>query len=193
MVKTRTEGTTHFLRVRPGIVARLKKSGDFGGAISARQRRMQHVFKARLIGRGPAKAWAFLPIPAAVTQHLATRARVPVAGTMNGASFRSSLMPQGDGSHAMMVNQDLRTRAGATIGDMVSVSLGLDVAPRTVTVPTDLASKFAPDAARRFAALSYSHRKEYVDWITSARKPETRARRVEETIKRLGAGSQPGR
>ena len=81
---------------------------------------------------------------------------------------------------------------GASIGDTVCVRLGADAAPRSGTVPPDLTSKFGPAAARRFAALSYSHQKEYVDWITSARKPETR-RRVEETIKRLGAGSQPSR
>jgi hypothetical protein len=148
---------------------------------------MPHLFQAKLIGRGPEKAWAFLPIPASVTQRLATRARVPVAGTMNGAAFRSSLMPQGDGSHAMMVNQDLRARAGASIGQTVSVSLEVDASPRTVEIPADLGSRLSSTAARRFAALSYSHRKEYVDWITSAKKPETRARRVEQTIERLAA------
>jgi hypothetical protein len=152
---------------------------------------MQHVFKAKLIGRGPAKAWAFLPIPASVTRRLATRARVPVMGTINGAAFRSSLMPQGDGTHAMMVNQDLRTRAGAAVGDTVSAALEVDAAPRTVTPPDDLKSQLGPDSARRFAALSYSHQKEYVDWITSARKPETRARRVDQTVKRLAAATKP--
>jgi uncharacterized protein YdeI (YjbR/CyaY-like superfamily) len=38
-----------------------------------------------------------------------------------------------------------------------------------------------------FKALSYSHRREYVSWIEEAGRPQTRARRVGETIDRVRA------
>ena len=42
-------------------------------------------------------------------------------------------------------------------------------------------------AAEFFAGLSYSHKNAYVTWIEEAKKPETRARRVAETVARLAA------
>ena len=35
---------------------------------------------------------------------------------------------------------------------------------------------------------SYTHRKEFVQWITGAKKPETRARRLEKSVSMLAAG-----
>lgn len=40
-------------------------------------------------------------------------------------------------------------------------------------------------AARIFHALPPSHKKEYIVWINSAKKPQTRAKRIIEFINRL--------
>ena len=61
-------------------------------------------------------------------------------------------------------------------------------APREeIPVPHDLQIELHddPEAAAAFAALPPSHRREYVDWILEAKRPETRARRVEETARRV--------
>jgi len=61
-------------------------------------------------------------------------------------------------------------------------------APRgEIPVPHDLQIELYddPEAAAAFAALPPSHRREYIDWILSARRPETRTRRVEETARRV--------
>jgi uncharacterized protein YdeI (YjbR/CyaY-like superfamily) len=66
-------------------------------------------------------------------------------------------------------------------------------APRPeIPVPHDLQIELHddPEAAAAFMALPPSHRREYIDWILSARRPETRARRVEETARRV---KSPGR
>ena len=42
--------------------------------------------------------------------------------------------------------------------------------------------------ADRFEALAPSHRKEYVRWITEAKKPETRAKRVGEAVAMIAEG-----
>ena len=51
-------------------------------------------------------------------------------------------------------------------------------------MPPDLAEALAGDsaAAATFDRLSFSHRREYVQWITEAKRPETRARRVAGTL-----------
>ncbi len=59
-----------------------------------------------------------------------------------------------------------------------------DTEPRAVTVPSDLQAALLQhaEAAALFEKLAYSHKKEYVDWIESAKRAETRASRVEKAV-----------
>ncbi|GLY42666.1 hypothetical protein Amsp01_086890 [Amycolatopsis sp. NBRC 101858] len=43
----------------------------------------------------------------------------------------------------------------------------------------------APDAKAAFEALPPSHRREYVQWVAEAKKPETRVSRAQKTVVRL--------
>lgn len=54
-------------------------------------------------------------------------------------------------------------------------------------VPADLQAALEKNAAARsaFDALPPSHQREYVKWINEAKKPETRNRRISQTIERL--------
>lgn len=64
-----------------------------------------------------------------------------------------------------------------------------------IAVPHDLQIALHDDplAGDAFAALPFSHQREYVDWILGARTPETRARRIEKTLQivRERAGGTP--
>ena len=62
--------------------------------------------------------------------------------------------------------------------------------PTADIAPAELVEALAgePGAAEAFDGLSFSHRREYVQWITEAKRPETRARRVAGTIERLHEG-----
>jgi hypothetical protein len=74
------------------------------------------------------------------------------------------------------------------IGDSVRVSLRLDTEARTVEVPDDLRAAFdAAGLGAAFDRLAFSHRREHVAWVTEARRPETRARRIAATVERLRA------
>ncbi len=55
------------------------------------------------------------------------------------------------------------------------------------TIPLDLSSALAMDAEARtnFESLSASHQREYIKWIEEAKKAETRARRIQQTIEML--------
>jgi hypothetical protein len=153
---------------------------------------MKQTFSIRMIGRGPKQAWAHLPIPFSVEQAFGSKARVAVRGTINGVAYRSSIMPRGDGTHYMAVNQTIRAAAKAGIGDLVKVVMEPDTAIRTVTVPAYLRKALkAAGLEKVFASESYSHRKELVDWIAQAKKPETRARRIEKCLKMLAELTPP--
>jgi uncharacterized protein YdeI (YjbR/CyaY-like superfamily) len=64
-------------------------------------------------------------------------------------------------------------------------------APR-VSVPADLKAALAGDARARatFEALPPSHKREYVEWIVEAKRPQTRSRRLQTTLQWLAAGKR---
>jgi uncharacterized protein YdeI (YjbR/CyaY-like superfamily) len=59
-----------------------------------------------------------------------------------------------------------------------------------VTVPADLKAALAKNAkaGKTFENFSYSHKKEYVDWITDAKREETRTKRLKLAIQWLAQG-----
>ncbi len=63
---------------------------------------------------------------------------------------------------------------------------------RPLTVPADLANalKTHKAAAQTFEKLTPSQRREYVDWITGAKRVETRAQRLDTTLKWLAEGKK---
>jgi len=142
------------------------------------------TFRARLMSKGPGGAWTYLAIPFSVEQDFGSKGRVAVSGTMNGFAFQNSLMPEGDGTHAMMVSKALQAGAKASAGDLVSVTMDVDRSERVVSLPSELTNALAGNkkAAAAFEALSYSHRKEFADWVASGKKEETRLSRAQKSI-----------
>lgn len=134
-----------------------------------------------------------ITIPFDVEQVYGTRARVPVRGTINGFPFRSSISPMGGGRHFMAVNKTTREGAKAKGGETVSVVMERDDEPRVITPPLDLARALRTnkDAQAAWEKLSYTHQKEYAAAVEEAKKPETRARRIEKAIAELASGKKP--
>ncbi|MGA9994833.1 MAG: YdeI/OmpD-associated family protein [Pyrinomonadaceae bacterium] len=149
-------------------------------------------FKTTLQSAGPKGAWTFLQLTPEQSAQLGQRSRVAVTGTLNGFPVRTSVAPMGDGTHAMVINKAMQAGAHIKAGDQVKVILEIDAAPRTVETPPDLKRALARDTQAKsfFKELSYTHQKDYVTWITSAKRPETRERRVEETVKLLNEGKK---
>jgi hypothetical protein len=136
-----------------------------------------------------------IAIPFNVEKAFGTRGRVPVRGTLNGFAFRSSIFPMGGGCYWLVVNKVLRESAKIKAGDTISVALERDDEPRTITPPEDLARALESNKAALAAweKLSYTHRKEHARAIEEAKKPETRARRIEKAIAALTTEKEPKR
>lgn len=139
---------------------------------------------------GPRGGSAMVRIPAEASAAFGTRALTRVRATINGYPFRSAIFPTGDGSFYLVINREVREGAGVAAGDTVTLVLEKDEAPRVVEVPPALEAALAADPGARatFERLSYSHRKEYVDWITEAKREESRQRRVERAVAMLREG-----
>jgi hypothetical protein len=132
----------------------------------------------------PEKGWSGLAVP---SQFLGLRRRVGLRGTMNGKAFWVSAQPMGDGNHWVTVNKAMRAEMGLIGDEEVSVEFVIDDNRPSVALPPDLSAALQrdPTAAAHFEKLAPSHRKEYVVYISEARRPETRARRIEQTLKRV--------
>ena len=120
------------------------------------------------------------------------RARPPVKVTIRGHTWRTTPGVYGGVGH-IVVNRAVKAATGVDAGDRVPVTMELDTEPRTVAVPDDLRASLArePEAAKAFDRLSFTHRREYVEWVEEAKRPETRARRVVGTVGRVREGRTP--
>jgi hypothetical protein len=149
----------------------------------------EHEFEA-ILEAGDGDGGVFVVVPFSVPEAYGTKGRVPVQATFDGYPYQGSLTPLGDGYHALHVLKQIRKAVDKTIGDTVRVTLSRDVTERKMEAPADLAGQLAtnPKAAAYFAKLAYTHQRDYVRWLEGAKKPETRARRLAETVAMLGQG-----
>lgn len=147
-------------------------------------------FEAKLVRPEGVGTWTFLNIPLEVSNTFGSKGQVRLRGTINGYPFRSTALPTGDGTHYLVVGKDIRDHIAAAHGDTVEVILELDMEERRVEAPDELRLSLArqPLAAAAFEKMTYSHKKEWINWILSAKKPETRQRRVEKAITLITAG-----
>lgn len=145
-----------------------------------------HEFSVELQAQGNG---VFVEVPLDVSAVFG-RKRVPVRGTVNSTDFRSTIAVYGGGYYLPM-RRSLRERAGISAGDMVTIAIELDDAPRAVEVPAALADALESAGLRdEFDRLSYSHRKEHVDAILEAKREETRERRIAKALEMLGDGDE---
>jgi uncharacterized protein YdeI (YjbR/CyaY-like superfamily) len=114
------------------------------------------------------------------------KVRAPVKVTINGFTFRTTIASMG-GCYLIGINKANRDGAGIAPGDKIKVMVESDTEPRVVAVPDDLARalKANKKASAAWDKLSYTHRREYVEAVKDAKKPETRMRRIATTIEML--------
>lgn len=127
-------------------------------------------------------------VPATAVDELGGGRRPPVKVTINGFTYRSTVAPMG-GRFLVGVSAENRAGAGVGAGDAFDVDLELDTAPRTVETPADLAAAIAavPGLTQVWDALAFTHKREHVDAVVAAKKPETRGRRIEKAVEMLRA------
>jgi len=150
----------------------------------------KHTFRAVIEDAGDSGG-AFVTIPFDVEQTFGKK-RVKVVATIEGIPYRGSLVRMGTACHLLPVLKEIRQRTGKSIGDEIEISLEEDLAPRQVTVPPDLQQVLSADPAAQafFAKLSYTHQKEYVQWIEEAKRSQTRQSRIAKTVEMLKQGKR---
>ena len=142
------------------------------------------TYKTEIVREG---SMCYIPVPFD-PKPVFGKTRAPVTVTVNGYTYRSTIAPMG-GVTCIPLRKSNREAAGLEGGEKVSVTLALDTAPREVEPPADLvkALKAAPPAWDRWQELSFSHQREYAESVEGAKKPETRAKRIADAVRAVGA------
>jgi hypothetical protein len=132
---------------------------------------------------------AGVTFPYDVEAEFGTRGSVPVKATFDGVPYSGSLMNCGDMRHTLGVLKAIREKIGKGPGDVVDVVLWKDDAKRTVAVPGEFEKLLKKEKVwGAFETLSYTHKKEYVRWITEAKREETRTNRLSKSVEMLRSG-----
>ena len=142
------------------------------------------TFRTKLASVNEAGTMTFIAVPEKVMRGFDGRRRVRVVATIDGHTYRTTICDTGNGP-SIPVRRSVREAAGIAAGQRVTVTLISDVEERTVAVPPFLTKMLTKTERTAFDSMSYTHRKEYVDWIVAAKRPETRDRRVEKTREKL--------
>jgi len=141
-------------------------------------------FHTTLVQSG--KSATGIQVPPRVVEQLGSGKRPAVSVTLRGHTYRSTIASMG-GVYMLPVSAEIRGITGLAGGDPVDVEVELDTAPREVKVPADLASALhaEPEARSFFQSLSYSNKQRIVLVIEQARTPETRQRRILQSVQAL--------
>lgn len=144
-------------------------------------------------GSDKGASWCFLKLPQEASDTLPARGMVSVEGTFNGHQFQATLEPDGNGGHWLRVKPALREAANCIAGDIVR----LEIAPVAVEpepeVPEDVHAALTaapPKALETWRAITALARRDWVFWIVSGKKAETRIKRIEVAISKLSAGDR---
>jgi hypothetical protein len=149
----------------------------------------KYKFSAAIEDAGDGGAYVIIPFD---VEKIFGKKRVKIRATIDGEPYRGTLVRMGTPHHILLILKEIRQKIGKSFGDEVAIELEEDLEPRVIDVPPDLqhAMENHPAARTFFNQLSYTHQKEYVGWITTAKQADTRQKRVDKTIELLLQGKR---
>jgi hypothetical protein len=138
------------------------------------------------VGLAIAKKYAAATKPANRSGKKALPKHIPVVATSNNRSTRTTLVPAGAGRYRLQVNATLRKAARADVGEVIGISLKIDLASRDLPVPPELeaALKSRPRLKKEFDRLTVAGRMQFLRWF-SAKSPEVRKKRLPRALEVL--------
>jgi hypothetical protein len=147
----------------------------------------KYQFQAEIESAGGGGAYVNIPFD---VEEAFGKKRVQIKATIDGEKYRGTLVHMGTPQHIMPVLKEIRERIGKSFGDEVAIELEEDLEPRQVEIPPDFkqALEADPITITNFNRLSYTHQKEYVRWISEAKRDQTRQIRVQQAVDMLKKG-----
>ena len=139
-----------------------------------------------IIKKIPDKDATYIEIPFNVEEVFGAK-RVKVKAKFDNIGYRGSIVKMGGPCHMIGITKDIRKKIGKDEGDIISVEVEKDEEERVVEVPDDFAKSMDEnqEAKEFYEKLSYSSKRKYVNWINSAKKTETREKRITDAVLKL--------
>lgn len=106
---------------------------------------------------------------------------IPVRGTIDGENYMGTLIPRKGNNYVIFVNWEVRTKINKTEFDDIEVAIDYDPESRELQIPEDVELILSEDnkILQTFLELSTSHRRELIQYVTEAKKTETRLKRIQ--------------
>lgn len=140
-----------------------------------------------------AVSWTFLKLPDGASRKLPSRGQTTVEGTLNGHPFQATLEPDGRGAHWLKVDRTLREAAGVAVRDVVELEISPVSEEPEPKVPADLQRALAGADVKARAAwtdITPAARRDFIHWITSGKRAETRGKRIATACDMLAKGKR---
>ena len=172
--------------------AKLDSPGEFADPEGTSKIR----FSATLLRpKAAAKAvsWTFLTLPKEASARLPARGMVTVEGSLEGVALRATLEPDGQGGHWLKVDRKMREAAGASPGDVVALEIAPVAEEPEPKLPADLRKALAAASSRTrevWSDITPLARRDWIQWITSGKRAQTRVLRIEKACDMLAKGKR---
>lgn len=144
-------------------------------------------------GKDKGADWLFLSLPQDVSDRLPARGMVSVEGTFDGTPFAATLEPDGNGGHWLRIKPPLQKAVGAQAGAVASLAIAPAAVEPEPEVPDDFQQALdtaPPKAVETWQAITPMARRDYIHWMVSGKKAETRVKRIETAVSKLAAGNR---
>ena len=138
-------------------------------------------------------SWTFLVLPKDASAKFPSRGMTAIEGTINGFAFQAMLQPDGQKSHWLKVDRKLSQSARAEAGDIVTLEIAPASKEPEPEVPAELKKALAtaaPKARAVWSDITPIARRDWIQWITSAKQEETRLRRIKNACSMLATGKR---
>lgn len=130
--------------------------------------------------------WTYIALNGIPADEKRAFGMVRVKGTIDGFEINDyNLMPMGTGQLFLPVKAEIRKKIKKQAGDHVTVVLYRDDSLLHVPEALLLCLKDVPEALTFFNSLADNEKRNYITWIFSAKRDETKASRILKTIIRL--------
>ncbi len=149
-------------------------------------------FKGTIKQNGSINA-AFIEFPFSTEELFGKKGQVKIKAIFDEkVNYRGSLAKIKSDCHILGLTQYVRNKLGKSFGEEVFVQVWEDKEERIVEVPDDVMEVFNQnkEAFLLYEKMSYTHRKEYIRWVTEAKRPETRENRKIKMIEMILAGKK---
>lgn len=147
---------------------------------------MQTYYFEAEIKKHEDKDATYIEVPIDIEKEFGAK-RVKVKAKFDNVDYRGSIVKMGLPCYMLGITKEIRNKIGKTYGDILRVELQKDEEDRIIELPKEFKEKLLENekASKFYGSLSYSNQRKYYQWITSAKKEETKIKRIEEAIKKL--------